>query len=99
MLLGGHPGVATVGEVKGGQEDLTTYRCSCGALFAHCPFWTQLIAALHRRGFVYDLSDRETMPAFRMPGSRVGDRFLRGAYGAPAFELLRNLVLRIWPGC
>jgi len=99
MLLGGHRRVATVGEMKGGQEDLTSYRCSCGALFSKCPFWTHLIAALNERGFVYDLSDRETMPTFRMPESGVGDRVLRAAYGDPALELLRDLVLRIWPGC
>jgi sulfotransferase family protein len=85
--------------MKGGQEDLTSYRCSCGALFAKCPFWTGLIAALAEQGFVYDLSDRDTMPAFRMPGSPIADRVMRRAYGGRAFELLRSLLLRGWPGC
>jgi hypothetical protein len=99
MLLGGHPQVATIGEMKGGQEDLSSYACSCGVLFAKCAFWTRLIGELAERGFVYDLSDRQTMPAFRMPGSPIADRFMGRAYGGPAFELLRSLVLRGWPSC
>lgn len=99
MLLGGDPCVATVGEMKGGQEDLTSYACSCGALFVKCSFWACLIGALAERGFVYDLSDRRTMPAFRMPGAPIADRFMRRAYGSRAFELLRSLVLSAWPDC
>src|SRR5207302_7960282 len=99
MLLGRHPEIATIGEMKGGQEDLATYACSCGTRFIKCPFWASLIAALGERGFVYDLSDRRTMPAFRMPGSSVGDRFMRSSYRSAGFELLRDLVLHYWPGC
>jgi hypothetical protein len=99
MLLGGHPSVATIGEMKGGQEDLTSYACSCGVLFAKCSFWTRLIGSLAERGFIYDLSDWQTMPAFRMPRSPIPDRFMRRAYGSRAFELLRDLVLHCWPGC
>lgn len=99
MLLGGHPRIATIGEMKGGQEDLTTYGCSCGALFAKCPFWTRLIEVLNERGFVYDLSDRRTMPAFRMPDSPVGDRLLRRVFGGRGCELMRDGGLRFWPGC
>jgi hypothetical protein len=97
MLVGGHPSIATIGELKGGQEDLNSYACSCGALFAKCSFWARLIAGLAERGFIYDLSDRQTMPAFRMPGSPIVDRLMRRAYGSPAFELLRSLFLRGWP--
>src|SRR5437867_1823222 len=99
MLLGGHPRIATIGEMKGGQEDLSSYACSCGALFVKCPFWTRLIAALATRGFIYDLSDRRTMPAFRMPASPIADRFMRRPYGGATFELLRSLLFRSWPGC
>src|SRR5262249_10508836 len=91
--------IATIGEMKGGQEDLETYECSCGTLFVKCPFWTWLIGALAERGFVYDLSDRRTMPAFRVPGAPVADRVMRRAYGGPALERLRDVILRSWPGC
>lgn len=99
MLMAGHPSIATIGEMKGGQEDLETYTCSCGALFAKCPFWTWLIGALAERGFVYDLSDRRTMPAFRIPGDPIADRVMRRAYGGPTSEVLRSLVLHCWPSC
>jgi Sulfotransferase family len=99
MLMGGHQDLATIGEMKGGQEDLTSYACSCGALFAKCPFWARLTGTLAEHGFVYDLSDRQTMPTFRMLGSPIADRFMRRAYGSLAFELLRNVVLHSWPGC
>lgn len=98
MLLGGHPSVATIGEMKGVRQDLTSYACSCGALFVKCPFWLRLIDALKERGFVFDLSDDQSVPAFRMPGSAIGDRFMRMAYGRRAFETLRSLVLGSWPG-
>src|SRR6266446_2263651 len=84
MLLGGHPSLAT-------------YACSCGALFVKCPFWLRLIDALKERGFVFDLSDGQSVPAFRMPGSAIGDRFMRMAYRNRALETLRSLVLGSWP--
>jgi hypothetical protein len=99
MLLGGHPEVATIGEMKGGQEDLTTYACSCGNLFVKCPFWKALIEALKERGYVYDLSDRSTMPVFQMPGSTLATRIMRHAYGGRLFEAARDGVLCVWPGC
>src|SRR5262249_40026045 len=99
MLLARHLQIGTIGEMKGGQEDLAIYACSCGELFAKCPFWAHLISALEARGFVYDLADRRTMPAFRMPGSPIGDRLMRRGYGTRALELLRGFMLRTWSGC
>src|SRR5262249_12918550 len=60
---------------------------------------TRLIGALAERGFIYDLADRRTMPAFRMPASPIGDQFMRRAYVGGPFEILRRLALRHWPGC
>ncbi len=99
MLLGGHPQVATVGEMKGGQEDLATYTCSCGARFVKCPFWTEFIGSLKERGYTYDLSDRSTMPVFQMPDSPLASKVLRHAFGGQFFEAVRDGVLWAWPGC
>jgi len=98
LLVGGHPSIATVGEMKGVPQDLATYACSCGKLFTKCPFWERLIGVLAGRGFIYDLSDLKTTPAFRMPGSPLIDRFMRRAYGGAAFERFRDAVLRYAPG-
>jgi hypothetical protein len=97
MLLAAHPEVATIGEMKGGQEDMTSYRCSCGSLFVDCPFWRQLIGALERRGFRYDLGDRRTMPAFRAPSSPLADLVLRRPFGSRAYEAARDAATSAWP--
>ena len=97
MLLAAHPEVATIGEMKGGQENLATYRCSCGSLFADCPFWRRLITALEGRGFRYDLGDRRTMPAFRVPSSPLGDLVLRRPFGSRAYEVTRDAAIAAWP--
>jgi len=97
MLLANHHQIATIGEMKGGQEDLATYRCSCGALFAECPFWRELIARLREQGFRFDLSDRRTMPAFQAPFSRLANVIVRRPYGSWWFEAARDGVIALWP--
>jgi hypothetical protein len=97
MLLADHPQVATIGEMKGGQEDLASYRCSCGTRFVECPFWRELIEAVGRRGFRYDLGDRRTMPAFRLPASPLADLVLRRPFGSRAQEAARDAAVRCWP--
>lgn len=97
MLLATHPEVATIGEMKGGQEDMAAYRCSCGKLFVECPFWKELIATLDRRGFRYDLGDRRTMPAFRAHASALGDLVLRRPFGSRAYEAARDAAVAAWP--
>ena len=43
MLLGSHPEICTIGEVKWlGVGDPATYQCSCGQSLAECVFWTRL---------------------------------------------------------
>ena len=97
MLLANHREIATIGEMKGGQEDLGTYRCSCGRLFADCPFWNALIATLKTRGFRFDLADRRTMPAFQVPFSRLANVLVRRPYSNPWFEASRDGVMALWP--
>jgi hypothetical protein len=97
MLLAAHPEIATIGEMKGGQEDLASYRCSCGTLFVACPFWRELIAAVGRRGFRYDLGDRGTMPAFRAPSSGLADLVLRRPFGSRLYEATRDAAVAAWP--
>ncbi len=44
MLLGNHPACASVGAATGltARVDLATYRCSCGARFTDCRFWSRV---------------------------------------------------------
>lgn len=43
-LLNEHPDCASIGAATGliRRTDLTTYRCSCGALFRECEFWNHI---------------------------------------------------------
>jgi hypothetical protein len=97
MLLAQCSQVATIGEMKGSQQDLATYRCSCGVLFVECAFWRDLIARLGARGFRYDLGDRRTMPSFRAHFSRMADRVLRRPFGPGWLEAGREAVIAAWP--
>ncbi len=97
LLLGAHPEIATVGELKGGQEDLATYQCSCGTLFKECSFWRSLNDALAGSGYRYDLADRGSMPAYRST-SGVVDALLRRRYGGILTECARTVGLAVWPG-
>lgn len=44
-LLNEHPQCASIGAAVGlvRRADLTTYRCSCGALFRECDFWIDVV--------------------------------------------------------
>jgi hypothetical protein len=51
-LLNEHPDCASIGAATGliRRVDLTTYRCSCGALFRECEFWTDIAARTRALG-------------------------------------------------
>jgi hypothetical protein len=61
MLMGGHPRICTIGEVKapaiGPADD---YRCSCGERITTCGFWRALNGAIEARGARLDLSNGAT---------------------------------------
>jgi len=97
MLLGAHPAIATIGEMKGGQEELSSYGCSCGLLLLQCPFWNNLITSLEERGFTYDLSDLRTMPAFRTTHLWLADAILRRYSSGRLFNAVRDYLFAIWP--
>ncbi len=51
-LLNEHPSCASMGAATGliWRADLSTYRCSCGALFRECEFWKQVEARTRELG-------------------------------------------------
>src|SRR3954447_18334331 len=51
-LLNEHPDCASIGAATGliRRVDLTNYRCSCGALFRECEFWTDIAARTRALG-------------------------------------------------
>ena len=61
MLLGSHPDVCTVGELKATSlGDPDTYRCSCGELIRACGFWRDVAARMAERGRPFDVLHAKT---------------------------------------
>jgi hypothetical protein len=52
-LLNDHPRCASIGAAVGlhSRADLTTYRCSCGALFRECEFWIDIAERTRALGY------------------------------------------------
>lgn len=98
FLLGAHPRIATMGELKATQlGNLDTYTCSCGALLAECAFWREVKAELHRRGQEIRIGDFGTH--FRPKDAPLVDRIMRARVRGPHFEVVRGLCLRLMPAC
>jgi Sulfotransferase family len=97
MLLGGHPDVCTVGELKAnalGPPD--HYRCSCGRYLVQCPFWAEVQAAVSARGFTFDIFRAGT--DVRTGATPYRKRLLRPLHRGPALEWLRDAALSCSPG-
>jgi hypothetical protein len=92
LHLARHPGVATIGELAGTINRAGPgYRCSCGAELARCPFWTEVSAAMARRGLRYrathDYADVRNAPG------RLARRLLQPLHRGPFLEIVRDLGL------
>jgi hypothetical protein len=98
LLLNTHPGVATVGELKGRlyASREAPRRCSCGRDVEACSFWSAVGTRLARNAVEFDPRDLDT--DFRAPGRPVVDALLRVRVRGHVFESLRRVGLRGWPG-
>lgn len=95
-LLGVHPDIATIGELKASAlGNIDTYDCSCGTPIRNCPFWSQLQSALHSRGVAFTLNNFGTH--FRTPDARLTDRILGANIHGAGFEALRDFALTVIP--
>lgn len=98
MLLGAHPAVCTVGELKltpAAMGDLRDYFCSCGDAVQQCEFWRSVTRELNRVGVSFDLRDADM--DFRYGGGRYADRLNRMLVRGRAFECLRDAALAASP--
>ncbi len=98
MLLGAHPDVVTVGELKlspASLGDVATYRCSCGALIRSCPFWRQVAEGMARRGLAFDVADAGT--DYRVAGGGYVRRLLQPLHRGPLMERVRDAALWLSP--
>jgi Sulfotransferase family len=94
LLLGAHPRISTVGELKWGNLDLDSYRCSCGKLLRECGYWQHVQGEMDRQGLSFELQNPRT--EYRVPGSLA----LRVSSAAPRgmlFETARDMLLALLP--
>ncbi|NOT02887.1 MAG: hypothetical protein HOP29_19985 [Phycisphaerales bacterium] len=94
FLLNTHPSIATIGELKWGEIDLATYRCSCAALLTECPFWSRVRTQMADRGLPIDLFRPAT--DFRC-GSGWSNKIARTRVRGAMFEYLRDAVVATLP--
>jgi hypothetical protein len=96
MLLGGHPDVCTVGELKlSAIGDASRYRCSCGRLIVECGFWRGVEADMRSGGFDFDV--REPRTDVRAVPSRYARRLLRPLLRGTLLERGRDAALALSP--
>jgi hypothetical protein len=96
LLLGSHPEISTVGELKmTSLGDLERYRCSCGAFLLECPFWLSVKSKLAARGRAFRPGDGSTdLFSGISPSVR---RALRPLHRGALLELVRDGVLLATP--
>lgn len=97
MLLGSHPDVVTVGELKHTSiGDVDRYRCSCGALIRQCAFWNAVQDDVRRQGVDFEVGRGMTDFATQAPDA--ARRLLKPLHRGPALELVRDVALTCVPG-
>jgi hypothetical protein len=96
MLLGSHPAVCSVGELKATRlEPIDKYRCSCERLIRECPFWNDIQRAMASRGFDFDITRAGTDVRLGAPPHLA--RVLRPLHRGPLLETVRDILLALSP--
>jgi len=98
MLLGSHPWIATVGELKlpaSAMGEISRYRCSCGEFIRECQFWHEVKEGMAARGFEFDIADAGT--DYQAAKSRYARRLLGPLHRGKFLESLRGVALGICP--
>ncbi len=96
MLLGSHPDVCTVGELKATSlGDPERYRCSCGARIRECAFWRDLAHGMAARGFDFDVTRAATHITAGANGYHMA--LLRPLVRGPLLEMVRDAALALSP--
>lgn len=93
LLLGTHPEVCTVGELKATSlGDVDTYLCSCTKPLKKCDFWSGLAQDLALRGLPFDVAAGETN--FGSSQGPYVRGLLRPLHRGPLLEGARDVALR-----
>jgi len=96
FLLGQHPAIATIGELKGtAMGDVQEYLCSCGARILECEFWVRVRCSAKEQGIELDLAHYDThFGSDNTYFGRLANMSVRGKL----LERIRSGLLQIVPG-
>jgi hypothetical protein len=95
MLLGRHPEICTVGELKATNlGDVDRYRCSCRMLIRKCPFWSAISRDMALHGLPFDITNAGTH--FDADGT-YALWLLRPLHRGPVLEAVRDAGLALSP--
>lgn len=96
MLLGSHPEICTVGELKltsiGNPE---RYLCSCRKKIKECSFWLSITEDMQKLGFKFDITKAPT--DIRTGANPYVLWFLRPLHRGPLLEIIRDIALSLSP--
>ncbi len=96
LLLGAHPDVCTVGELKAARmDDKERYLCSCGTKIKECPFWNSISREMLRMGVTFTITDAGT--DFKGIRSPYCQKLLAPLHRGRSLEKLRDIGLWLSP--
>jgi len=96
MLLGAHPDLCTVGELRAAYlDDVDNYRCSCGNRIRECSFWTNISQAMNERQMPFEITHAGT--DFSSIACRYVRRLLRPLHRGTMLEQVRDVALWLSP--
>lgn len=96
MLLGTHPEIGTVGELKfTSLGNVERYLCSCQKEIKKCPFWSDVVQEVAKRGCSFDLSNAGT--DFHSEMSSYVRWLLRPLHRGAFLEWMRDMALYLSP--
>jgi hypothetical protein len=96
MLLGAHPRICTLGEVKAPRLGApAVYRCSCGEGIVTCGFWQSLRRAVEARGVQLDFASGAT--DIRQAPTPYLRLLMKPLHRSRTLERLRNAALSLSP--
>lgn len=95
MMLGAHPSIATVGELKNVPLSFRNdQECSCGTSMRSCTFWAQVAAQLRSRNLD---PATETFRTHVNGRATLAERIVVGQIRGRMWEASRAGALRVWP--
>jgi hypothetical protein len=94
MLLGSHPQICTVGELKASSfDDIDRYICSCQRRIRECSFWMGISEDMALKGFSFDITHAGT--DIRSGATLYVQWCLKFLHRGPFLEGIRDAALAL----